>query len=233
MSKPQRRVLTAEDLALLRQWRVPEVGEPAAGSPPPRPPEPAPVVAEVRPPTAADVEAIERAAYDEGFACGRAEGETRGHAEALERAEASLRSQAEHLASILQTLASPLQDLDAQVEQALVTLALSVARQLVRRELKIDPGQVIAVVREAVSALPLASGELRLYLHPEDAALVRQVLAVKDGEGAWHIVEDPVLTPGGCRLVTETSQIDATVEARLNAVIARVLGGERGSDRGG
>jgi flagellar assembly protein FliH len=45
-----------------------------------------------------------------------------------------------------------------------------------------------------------------------------------------QIVADPLQTRGGCRVLTDTSQIDASVEARLNAVIAHVLGGERSSD---
>ncbi len=53
---------------------------------------------------------------------------------------------------------------------------------------------------------------------------------MKDGEQAMQIVEDPVQNRGGCRVFTDTSQIDSTVESRLNAVIAKVLGGQRSSD---
>ena len=38
------------------------------------------------------------------------------------------------------------------------------------------------------------------------------------------------LSRGGCRVSTDTSRIDATVENRVNAVIAEVLGGERDVD---
>ncbi len=124
-------------------------------------------------------------------------------------------------------LARPLEDLDERVEESLVSLAMSVARHLVRRELKTDPGQVIAVVREAVSALPLTTQMVHLHLHPEDAELVRETLAVHEGDTPWHVVEDPVLIRGGCRVVTEISQVDASVEHRVAAAIAKVLGEER------
>jgi len=52
-----------------------------------------------------------------------------------------------------------------------------------------------------------------------------------DGEELrWRIVEEPTLTRGGCRVESEDSRIDATVEARLGALIARALGGEREED---
>ncbi len=107
-----------------------------------------------------------------------------------------------------------------------------VARQLVRRELKTEPEEVIGVVREALGALPVAARNVRLMLHPEDAALVREAMPTAQGEQQMQIVEDPVQTRGGCRVLTDSSQIDASVEARLNAVIAHVLGGERSSDVG-
>jgi len=80
--------------------------------------------------------------------------------------------------------------------------------------------------------LPVAARDVRLALHPEDAVLIRQALSLQDDGQSLQIVEDPVQSPGGCRVYTDTSQIDATVESRLNAVIARVLGGQRSSDDG-
>jgi len=106
----------------------------------------------------------------------------------------------------------------------------AVAKQLVRRELKTDPGQVLAVVREAMAALPLAARNVRLHLHPEDATLVREMLTLGDNERGWQIVEDPVLSRGGCKISSDTSQIDASVERRLHTVIANVLGGQRETD---
>ena len=104
---------------------------------------------------------------------------------------------------------------------------MGVAAQIIRREIKTDPGQVIAAVREAISILPLASQQISLHLQPEDAELVRSALALDEMSPAWKIIEEPLLTRGGCQVVTETSTIDATVENRTAAVIASVLGDQR------
>ncbi|MDQ7014938.1 MAG: FliH/SctL family protein [Gammaproteobacteria bacterium] len=39
-----------------------------------------------------------------------------------------------------------------------------------------------------------------------------------------------MLTRGGCKIFTETSKIDATLEARLTALSASLLGGVREAD---
>jgi len=176
--------------------------------------------------TAEQIERIQaqayKEAYDAGFAKGQQEGLAAGAAEANDKAAL--------MARLLQQLQRPFEQLDAQVEEELVSLALVIARQLVRRELKTDPGQVIAVVREALAALPVASREVKVCLHPDDLVLVREALAHTETERDWTLVEDPTLQRGDCRIVTETSRIEATLERRLAAVVAQLFGGEREQD---
>jgi flagellar assembly protein FliH len=176
--------------------------------------------------TVGELEEVERRAYEEAFAKGRAEG--------LAAAEKEMRPQLQQLQAridrfdgIIGTLAQPLHQLDVEVEDQLVQLALTVARHLVRRELRIDPAQVIAVIRETVALLPASARDVRVHLHPEDAAVVRERLATPTGERVWTIVEDPVMSRGGCRVTTETAQIDARLETRIGSVVSALLGDER------
>ena len=122
-------------------------------------------------------------------------------------------------------------ELDAEVEQQLTLLALTVGKQIVRRELRTDPAQVIAVIRESVARLPAAARDIRVHLHPEDAAVVREHLATPTSDRAWTIIEDPALTRGGCLVRTDTSQIDARLDSRLNAMVSAALGDERAPER--
>ncbi|RLA18619.1 MAG: flagellar assembly protein FliH [Gammaproteobacteria bacterium] len=176
--------------------------------------------------TADEIESIQKQAYEEAFQQGREEGLKTG----LQEGQAEIALHLAQFRGLVDSFDDPLSQLDSKVEEELVSLAMLVARQLVRRELKIDPGQVIAVVRDAMSILPVSSQKVSLRLHPEDAELVRSAFALEDTDLAWKISEDPLLTRGGCEVVTETSRIDATIEKRLAAVIATALGGERETD---
>lgn len=195
------KVIAKDELNGFRGWQPPSMGgAPAGGG----------VV------TAKQIEQVQQQAYDEGFAQGRREG--------LEEVRA-------RLAPLLAALSEPYADLDAAAQHELVLLVQACAQQLVRRELRTNPDEIVGLVREAMATLPASSRDARLHLHPEDAALVRAALSLtEDGERHWRILEDPAQPRGGCRVLTDVSQIDAALESRLATVVARMLGGERERD---
>ena len=176
--------------------------------------------------TVQELEDVEKRAYEEAYAKGRAEGLASAEREMRPQLQ-QLQARIDRLDSIIGTLARPLHEMDAVVEDQLVQLALTVAKHLVRRELRMDPSQVIAIIRETVALLPASARDVRVHLHPEDAAVVREKLATPTGERVWTVIEDPVLGRGGCRVTTDTAQIDARLETRIGTVVSALLGEER------
>jgi flagellar assembly protein FliH len=162
---------------------------------------------------------LQAEAHKEAFELGLAEGREAGRAE--------VQAQVDRLAGMFYDLAKPFEVLDSEVERELLTLAMSLARQIVRRELKTDPTQIIGIIREAIAALPVATRDVRVHLHPEDATVVKQHLAPTENERAWTIIEDPVMARGGCQITTATSRIDARLETRLGGILSELLGTER------
>jgi flagellar assembly protein FliH len=184
--------------------------------------------------TVDEIEAMQKQAYDEAFAQGETQGFQQGFADGSKKGYEDnvhlLQSQAAMLVSLMESLSEPFKSLDQEVENELVKLAIGIASQIIRREIKFDPGEIIAVVREAKNVLPLAAQKITLRLHPEDADLVRSVLVMDEMSPSWSLVEDPLITRGGCKVDTEVSHVDATLEHRLTAVIATLMGGERERD---
>lgn len=168
-----------------------------------------------------------------------ADAQTRGHAAGLAAAQAEI--QAKHVALdariqaldvALNGLSRPLAQLDDQVHDQIAQLALRIARAVVRRELRVDPTQVIGIVRETVGLLPAATRGPRVVLHPEDAALVRERVAPSGPEAAWSIIDDPMLARGDCRVHTDHAQLDARVDTRLHEALTALVGEERARPRG-
>lgn len=196
--------------------------------------------------TVEEIEAMQKQAYDEAFLHGRQEGFEQGKAEGYEEGKKQgfeegsrlgyeenlhlLQKQTAELVLLMETLNEPFQRLDDEVEDELVKLAIAIASQIIRREIKHDPGEIVAVIRDAIKVLPLASQKITLTLHPEDAELVRSALKLDDSLPPWRLLENPLISRGGCTVDTETSHVDATVENRLAAVVATVLGGDRQQD---
>jgi flagellar assembly protein FliH len=164
-------------------------------------------------------EAALEASRDHGYRLGFA----RGREEAMD----GLTRQAARLADLADALVPRARLLDDQVLEQLASVVAVAVRQFVRRELSLQPGEVVRVIREAVAVLPIADATLRLRLHPEDAALVVETLLPQQLDRPWRIVEDLTVARGGVLVQTETSIVDATVEARMNALLARLLGDER------
>jgi flagellar assembly protein FliH len=167
--------------------------------------------------TAEQVESIEAAAYEEGFA--------RGHAEGLAAGAAEVKAQAQRLRALLEHCSRPLAHLDAEVESALVELALQVARRLVQREFEIDPRRMAGTVREAIGTLAAVPRELRVHLHPEDARLLQDQLAPPPEVTSWRLVPDAALERGDCRIAGETGWIDATLSSRVKTLAQTLLDG--------
>jgi flagellar assembly protein FliH len=173
-----------------------------------------------------ELSAIEREAWERGFALGREAG-TAAVQQEQQRLLGEISQRVRRLDAILEYMNKPLHDLDIAVQEQLGSLAGAIARALIRRELKTQPGQIVAVIRDTVALLPASAREVRVHLHPEDAALVRESLAETTTDRAWTIAEDPVLSRGGCRVTSDNSTIDARIETRLGAAIAAALGDER------
>lgn len=169
--------------------------------------------------TARRLQELQKDAYDEAYQAGMKQGVAAG--------EAEIKKRAVRFDQLLNALAHPFDELDETVEKQLVELSMSVVRQLFRREIRTEPGHVIGVVHEAVQLLPVASRNIIVHLHPEDAKLVLESLPATDGERAWDVIEDPLITRGGCKVNSENSHIDAQAETRLRAVINTITGDER------
>lgn len=229
MSLSNRPRFSATELESLRLWATPNFGE--EYNTPQEIIEPE-IIIEEEPPaptlTVEEIEAIQKQAQAEGFALGKQEGYQAGFVEGSKKGYDEnvhlIEVRTTQLVTLLESLSQPFKLLDEQVEQALADLSVKIAKQILHREIELDSGQVIAAVKAAVAALPMASQKVTLYLHPEDAELVRFNLGLDETPSTWVIVEDASITRGGCKVDTEVSHVDATIESRLDAVLETLFG---------
>lgn len=163
----------------------------------------------------ADIEEARKLAWEQGYQDGYAAGADSGAKDVAHDVA--------HLDEILGALASPFDDLDDSVSEGLVALVIAIAGQLVRREIQIDPGHVISVVREGLASLPVAERDIRIIVHPQDAELIRSRLDVDEKEQSWSLQPDPMMERGSCRLVAESAQIDGTLDTRLRRLVAKMI----------
>lgn len=194
--------------------------------------------------TLEEIEAIRQAAYEDGFAEGRqagfdqgltegrqqglqeghAEGVQQGHQQGLAQGQAEIDASAAHWRQLADQLVTPLAQLDQQVEQQLVYLAMQLARALIQHEAHTAPELLLNSLKEAVRLLPCADEGITLQLHPDDIERLQQAFGAEEClRRGWTLQPEPTLQPGDLQLVSRTSSIDWMLEERINQLLRNFL----------
>ncbi len=155
-----------------------------------------------------DVEAIQQAAFQEGYA----EGERAGSEAALEQFRGSIAS----FGRTVMDLAALKQNLRAEAERELVELSLTIARRVVRRELSVDPTTVLALVRTCFDEYQRAEIHC-VKVSPADFEMVSAYFEENPAQNL-EIRADSAVSAGGAVFETSQGQLDAQVETQLGEI---------------
>jgi flagellar assembly protein FliH len=166
----------------------------------------APAFGRASPLAVADLEEIERAAREEGF--------TRGHADGYAQGQADLRRVVARMEGIADAFSRPLAGLDNEIEHALAALATQIAGALVRDTYATDPQKMVALVREAIASAGTVARSTEVRVHPEDLAMLRPLM-----NDISTFVPDISLARGDVRVHTENVRIDARLATRLKSIL--------------
>ena len=181
-------------------------------------------------PTPEEVAEQVEAARQEAYAQGQAEGYDRGHAEGCqttrdELAGAMQQTVAENkqrIDAVLVSLSEQLAAMQDQMAQAVLQMAVKLARQVVRRELAIDPLSIQPVVHEAMSLLHADSTPVSVRLNPEDFDSIKIAIESNNSSHEVKFIPDYNITPGGCQVDTAGAGVDATMETRWARAVANL-----------
>jgi flagellar assembly protein FliH len=202
-------VIPKESLSAYQRWELESFDESESSAAP----------GKTRPVTLPTVEQTRKIREDarlEGFAAGLEEGRIAGQAEGRHRVDA----QVERLETIARQFRAELARADEAIACELLDLALDLAKAMLSVGLTIRPQLVIPVVCEAIRYLPALHQPAMLFLHPEDASLIKNCLGDELAKGGWLVTEDALIERGGCRIETASNQIDATVGTRWRRIAA-------------
>ena len=163
---------------------------------------------------AAELKKCHTEAYDKGYS----EGHQTGYTEGLQQGQ----TEAARIHKLLENLQIALTQTDEQLAQSLLNLSLEIAQKMVVDALKIKPEIILKVVGAAISSLPHFNHNAHLIMHPDDAELVRKQMGEELAHTGWKVFTDTKIEPGGCRIETAHSNIDATNTARWQNIVASI-----------
>jgi flagellar assembly protein FliH len=200
-------------LTAWERWELASFDETAHNAKEPLPAEVEVLVPEVRLPTAEEIEQIYQQAREEGLHKGHEEGLKAGY----EEGQAKARGEAKRLAQLMAKLETGLAEMESAVADELLSLSIALARDVIRQELSVHPETLLVVVREALGQLP--HQHAAIYLHPDDASLLRSYAGDQLSHAGHRIHEDFKLKRGDCLLEAGGTQVDATVAMRWQRVL--------------
>lgn len=161
-----------------------------------------------------EIARIREEARAKAHADGLAEGRAEGYAQGLAQGRADGATEIDHFRQMTGQLGEEVSRADAVIAQDVLELALDLAKAMLKTALAVRPELVIPVVSEAIRYLPSLQQPALLFLHPADAAIVKQQMHDELGKAGWRLVEDAQIQRGGCRIETASNQIDATTNTR-------------------
>lgn len=149
---------------------------------------------------------------DEARSAGLREGEALGY----EKAEAASRPMMDRLTVAISEISGLRSRIRDESEHDLVTLSLSIARRVLRREVSVDPDAIHGLVRAALDKLQARDITLiRVFPGHEDA--IRRSLTAAHLP-ALQILSDPALSPGDVIVETSRGNLDASVDTQLSEI---------------
>ncbi len=146
----------------------------------------------------------------EGYTKGMQEGFAVGMAKAREYAE----EDKQHFLNMMHSFRAALEKSDEKIADDLLSLALDIAKSMLKQKLNVDPAMVLPIVRDAIHYLPHVQKPARILVNHEDAQLLRDYLSEELSTQQWLVQEDNNIERGGCLVETGANQIDATNEVR-------------------
>ena len=95
------------------------------------------------------------------------------------------------------------------------------SRQVIRCELALQPTQVLALVDEALGAMPASEdNKIEVFLNPEELQRIREL--APDRASRWKLIADSRLEPGECRVKAGDREADAGCKQRLAACMDKI-----------
>lgn len=161
---------------------------------------------------AADREAARQQGYQEGL--------SKGYEDGIAKGRTQTERERQQLLQIARNFGDEVANANELIASDVLTLALDVAKAMLKTALPAKPELVLPVVKEAINYLPTVQQPALLVLNPIDAALVSGQMSAELTAAGWRIVEDAHMQRGGCRVETASNQIDATVSSRWQRIAA-------------
>ena len=153
-------------------------------------------------------------ARQDGFELGKKEGLEVG----INQAKSLMTEHTQTLQQMTQAFGHSIQHSNDEISNNLLSLALDIAKAMLKTNIDANPTVVIPVIQDALKQLPYIQHPALLMLNPADLEVVKAHLGSELAADGWVLRENTNIERGGCLIETGANQIDASNNMRWKRI---------------
>jgi len=169
--------------------------------------------------TASRIEQAAQEAKEAAQASGRAEGYQQGYAEGQNKATSLVEDSQQRIDALMASITGEVEKEKEALLGLFSKLLIDLCRAVCLRELAIE-SRIEDIVRQALAALPLGESNITIYVSPADYDLMS---GVGSRQHRWQLEISEDIASGGCRVVSDNSEIDFTLQQRVAQIADQVF----------
>ncbi len=155
-------------------------------------------------------ENVRKEAYNKGM--------QEGYAVGMAKAREYAKEDKQNFLNLMAAFTDALELSDEQIAEDVLSLALDIAKSMLKVKLNVDHKALLPVVLDAIHYLPSIQRPARILVHHDDMQMLREHMADEIANDHWQIQEDSNIERGGCLVETGANQVDATNTMRWKRI---------------
>jgi len=173
-------------------------------------------------------------AYQEGFNVGKQTGYEQGleigQQEGREKIEQQLTEEKLKTLDIIKKLADSFQQSINQIDEKIVPklfdLALIAAQKTIGSLSEVEQRQLMYTIKSLIEQNTVVNPPIVVKVNPKDFVWLEPLIDDKLQQNEWQFIADANIELGGCRIFTQTNEIDASVTTHWQIISDSVHGDE-------
>ncbi len=132
-----------------------------------------------------------------------------------------LKEQISRLERLFKNFSEEVENLGRTIEDVVISLAIEIAKKIVKKEIEKDEDFVIGQVKDAIKRV-IGVERIKLRINPEDEKLIKELkpelLQIADSTRDIIVEPDPSIERGGCIIESELGNVDARISTQFSLI---------------
>lgn len=174
-----------------------------------------------------EAEKIKKDSYDDGIKKGHEEGYQKGYEEGLKSGFDETKDVRDQAQNVLDEAHRASREYIKNQKDEIVNLAISIAEKIIGYEADTKDEAIENIVKKSIESV-IYKKSIKIWVNPLDYATLdcrmNEILEQTNDEAIVTLLKDEAIKRGGCKIETEVSSVDATIDTQLTKIKEALMG---------